>query len=119
MPGAVNGSATEVHPSSCDFRHIQVTPIGVVLLVSESIPVMPILDLNARLKSAAEADWTHVVRRCAWGGRVSDSQGRYRLVTVVDPSKVYTDGMCPPCGAEGLMAIRARARRQVELAEAA
>ena len=75
---------------------------------------MATIDLNAVLKSAAEAEWTNVVRRCAWCGRVSDRQGRYRPVTVVDPSKVYTDGMCPPCGAQGLVDVRRRGRRQVE-----
>jgi len=69
-----------------------------------------LIDLDAMLKSAAEADWTDVVRRCAWCGRVADQQGRYRVATLVDASTVFTDGMCPPCGARG-MALLGRAMK--------
>jgi hypothetical protein len=69
---------------------------------------MPTPDLDTLLKSAAAADWTHVVHRCAWCGRVADRHGRYRMVAVVDASAVCTDGMCPTCGARGLAAIRQR-----------
>ena len=70
------------------------------------------LDLEALLRSAAEADWTDVVRRCAWCGRIADRHGRYRKIAMVDESAVYTDGMCPPCGSRGLAHVR---RRPVKL----
>jgi hypothetical protein len=70
-----------------------------------------LIDLDAMLKSAAAADWTHVVRRCAWCGRVADRHGRYRRLAIVDQSTVYTDGMCPPCGSERLAAVRRRTLR--------
>jgi hypothetical protein len=66
------------------------------------------LDLDALLKSAAEADWTQVVHRCAWCGRIADRHGRYHMATVLDASVVCTDGMCPACGARGLAAVRRR-----------
>ena len=69
--------------------------------------------LDSMLKSAAAADWTSVVRRCAWCGRVADKHGHYRKVTLVEPSTVYTDGMCPPCGVRGLASVRRRTLRLV------
>jgi len=69
--------------------------------------------LDSLLKSAAEADWTNVVRRCAWCERIADQHGHYRKVTLVEPRTVYTDGMCPPCGARGLASIRRRTLRLV------
>ncbi len=69
-------------------------------------------DLEALLKSAAEAHWTDVVRRCAWCGRVANRQGRYQKIALVDTNAVYTDGMCPPCGTRGLAQLR---RRPVKL----
>jgi hypothetical protein len=77
---------------------------------------MPTVDLDALLKSAADADWTNVVRRCAWCDRVADEHGRYRTVTVMDPTRVYTDGMCPPCGNRSLAALRKRSMHRLGLA---
>jgi len=71
--------------------------------------------LEALLKSAAEADWTNVVRRCAWCGRVADNHGHYRKMALLEPTQVYTDGMCPPCGARGLASVRRRTRRTLRL----
>ena len=71
-------------------------------------PPMASLDLEALLKSAAEARWTDVVRRCAWCGRVADRHGRYQKIALVDANAVYTDGMCPPCGTRGLAQVRRR-----------
>jgi hypothetical protein len=70
------------------------------------------MDLDTLLKGAAEANWAHVVRRCAWCGKVADRLGRYRAATVIDASTLFTDGMCPPCGTRGLAQIR---RRPVKL----
>jgi hypothetical protein len=67
--------------------------------------------LDALLKTAAEADWAHVVRRCAWCGRIADRHGRYVRVVVVEPETVFTDGMCPPCGTRALAQLTRRARR--------
>jgi hypothetical protein len=68
-------------------------------------------DLDFLLKAAAEADWTDVVRRCAWCGRIADQHGRYRVATVVDASTVFTDGMCPRYGARGMALARGRAMK--------
>ena len=73
-------------------------------------------DLDALLKTAAEADWTNVVRRCAWCGRVADAHGRYRHLAVLKGNAVYTDGMCPPCAHVGLANVRRRAKRNLKLA---
>jgi hypothetical protein len=70
---------------------------------------MNTLDLDARLSSAAHADWAQVARRCAWCGRVSYAGGRYRALRIVDPERVYTDGMCPDCGVRALAQVRQRA----------
>ena len=82
-----------------------------MLPMLSSDTAMPIFDLDAMLKSAAEADWTHVVRRCAWCGRIADQHGRYRHLAVVDQATVFTDGMCPTCGSHGLAAVRRRTLR--------
>ena len=74
--------------------------------------VTPMDTLDTLLKSAAEADWTHVVRRCAWCGRIAGRDGRYRVVQVIDAATVFTDGMCPPCGTRGLAMVRRRTARR-------
>jgi DNA-directed RNA polymerase subunit RPC12/RpoP len=73
-------------------------------------------DLDTLLKSAAQAEWTRVVRRCAWCGRVAGRDGRYRTVSVVETDTVFTDGMCPPCGTRSLAQLRRRAPRRLKLA---
>ena len=72
--------------------------------------------LDELLKSAAQADWTQVVRRCAWCHRVADKRGRYRTVRVVEANTVFTDGMCPPCGTRGLAMVRRRKPAHLRLA---
>jgi hypothetical protein len=67
--------------------------------------------LDTLLKTAAEADWAHVVRRCAWCGRVADRHGRYVRAVIVEPETVFTDGMCPPCGSRALASLARRPRR--------
>lgn len=64
--------------------------------------------LDAMLKTAAEADWTHVVQRCAWCGRIADEHGNYVVARLVDASTVFTDGMCPPCGHKALATLAGR-----------
>lgn len=72
--------------------------------------------LDELLKAAAEADWAHVVRRCAWCGRIADRQGQYRIAVAVDASTVFTDGMCPPCAGRGLAMVRRRRASRLKLA---
>src|SRR5919199_4406641 len=97
-------------------RHRAILEVG---RCSLSRRTMHTPDLDALLTSAAEADWTHVVRRCAWCGRVADKRGRYRNATIVDVSTVYTDGMCPPCGARALPMVRQRQARALRRPEPA
>jgi hypothetical protein len=76
---------------------------------------MPALD--SLLKVAAEAEWTRVVQRCAWCGRVANERGQYGVAVVVDADTVFTDGMCPACGARALASLAdRRARRPATLA---
>jgi formate dehydrogenase maturation protein FdhE len=63
--------------------------------------------------AAAEAEWTRVVQRCAWCGRVADEHGQYVVAVAVDADTVFTDGMCPACAARALASLaERRARRQ-------
>jgi hypothetical protein len=70
------------------------------------------LPLDALLKNAAEApDWTSIVHRCAWCGRVTNDRGEWvRLRVVRAEDCIATDGMCPRCGTRALAQI---ARRKI------
>ena len=76
------------------------------------------MPLDALLKNAAEApDWTSVVHRCAWCGRVTNARGEWVHLRVVGTEEcVATDGMCPRCGARALAQI---ARRKIANADRA
>jgi ribosomal protein S27AE len=74
---------------------------------------MPALD--SMLKIAAEAEWTRVVQRCAWCGRMANEHGQYVAAVAVTAETVFTDGMCPTCGARALASLADRARRRQTL----
>jgi hypothetical protein len=70
-------------------------------------------ELDALLANAAGAtNWERmVVRRCAWCQRVADRAGVYRTAILTEPATVFTDGMCPECGAAALARVGTRAGR--------
>jgi hypothetical protein len=71
---------------------------------------MPSLDELLRF-AADEPDWTRVVHRCAWCGRVATGGGRW-VMRPLDLSAVTTDGMCPPCGRRNLAQVSRRQLRR-------
>ena len=74
------------------------------------------LSLDAMLKSVADArEWSDVVHRCAWCGRIATARGEW-VLRPIDAAQLTTDGMCPTCGARALREIVARHLRDSQLA---
>ena len=71
---------------------------------------MPALD-SLLERAAASAEWTHVVQRCAWCGRVANEHGEYVTAVAMRPETVFSDGMCPPCAAHALASLAERRAR--------
>jgi hypothetical protein len=67
------------------------------------------LTLETELKrAAAERDWSRVVHRCAWCGRIADAQGDYVASPELHEDTPVTDGMCPACGTRQLALLAGR-----------
>jgi hypothetical protein len=68
-----------------------------------------VTELETLLTNAATAtNWSNVVHRCAWCGRVARPDGSYSVPTQIGPATVASDGMCSSCGARALSEIAAR-----------